>query len=341
MVKLKVSTKIHNKAKTQLNIPPICARNAGMCRDLIPFSHKSSSEVQHWFYVIRSGSQLGWDYVIWDRALCRPVKFCHTERGKLFLCTQAHCPLPVSTGQTQIVTARSCTTEAQTMKEISCGQEKTNLKTSTTFNIFQLVARTKTSLLHYWGAQSNKQNLKRIYCFEEPSAPILQMLSGGWCSFLPCYLSSQVQGVVKYCHLMKLDETLINPCSGGTYRNSVYLIMAKRGTTSITVCIDCLIFGEGTSYYVPQSLHGWWVLFHMEVPLDDFLPIFFMSMLKFKSRICPFTSMKGFSERRQGQTVWDGVKWTRPVTFWGLWVLLRSWQPITSTSSFRNIPLRP
>ncbi len=51
------------------------------CRDFLPFSHKSISEVQHWCWVFRSGSQSVFQVLdgVEVRALCRPVKFFHTK----------------------------------------------------------------------------------------------------------------------------------------------------------------------------------------------------------------------------------------------------------------------
>jgi hypothetical protein len=61
------------------------------CRDFLPFSHKSISEVRHWCWAIRPGSQLAFQLIqkvfngVEVRALCRPVKFLHTDLDKTFL----------------------------------------------------------------------------------------------------------------------------------------------------------------------------------------------------------------------------------------------------------------
>ena len=61
------------------------------CRDLIPFSHKRISEVGHWCWAIRSGSQSAFQFIlkVFDgvdvRALCGPVKFFHTDLDSPFL----------------------------------------------------------------------------------------------------------------------------------------------------------------------------------------------------------------------------------------------------------------
>jgi hypothetical protein len=61
------------------------------CGDLLPFSHKSISDVGHWCWVNRPGSQLAFKFIpkvfngVEVRALCSPVKFFHTYLNKLFL----------------------------------------------------------------------------------------------------------------------------------------------------------------------------------------------------------------------------------------------------------------
>ena len=61
------------------------------CRDLLPFSHKSISEVRHLFWAIRPGSQSEFQLIskVFDevevRALYRPVKVFHTDLDKPFL----------------------------------------------------------------------------------------------------------------------------------------------------------------------------------------------------------------------------------------------------------------
>jgi hypothetical protein len=66
------------------------------CKDLLLFSHKSISEVRHWCWAIRPGSQSAFKLFpkVFDedevRALCRPVKFFHTDLDMdLTLCTGA------------------------------------------------------------------------------------------------------------------------------------------------------------------------------------------------------------------------------------------------------------
>jgi hypothetical protein len=55
------------------------------------FSNKSISEVGHWCWAIRTGLQSAFQFIpkVFDvvevRALCRPVKFFHTDLDKLFL----------------------------------------------------------------------------------------------------------------------------------------------------------------------------------------------------------------------------------------------------------------
>ena len=62
-----------------------------LLQGLLLFSHKSISEVGHWCWVIRPGSQLVFQFIpkVFDgvevRALCRPVEFFHTELNKPFL----------------------------------------------------------------------------------------------------------------------------------------------------------------------------------------------------------------------------------------------------------------
>ena len=59
--------------------------------DLLPFSHKSISEVRHWCWTIMPGSQSVFQFIpkVFDgvevRALCRPVKFFHSDLDKPFL----------------------------------------------------------------------------------------------------------------------------------------------------------------------------------------------------------------------------------------------------------------
>ena len=61
------------------------------CGDFLPFSHKSISEVGHWCWAIRPGSQSAFQFIpkVFDgieaRALCRPVKFFHADLDKPFL----------------------------------------------------------------------------------------------------------------------------------------------------------------------------------------------------------------------------------------------------------------
>ena len=61
------------------------------CGDLLPFSHKSISEVVHRFWAIRSGLQSAFQFIpqvfngVEVRALSRPVKFFHTDFNKPFL----------------------------------------------------------------------------------------------------------------------------------------------------------------------------------------------------------------------------------------------------------------
>jgi hypothetical protein len=61
------------------------------CGDLVPFSHKGISEVGHGCWTIRPGSQSAFQFIpkVFDgveiKALCRPVKFFHTDLNKLFL----------------------------------------------------------------------------------------------------------------------------------------------------------------------------------------------------------------------------------------------------------------
>jgi hypothetical protein len=58
------------------------------CGDLLPFSHSSISEVGHWCW---TGSQSAFQIIpkvfigVEVRALCRPVKFFHTDLDKPFL----------------------------------------------------------------------------------------------------------------------------------------------------------------------------------------------------------------------------------------------------------------
>ncbi len=72
------------------------------CRDLIPFSHKSLSEVQHGCQMMRSGSQLQFLLIpkVLDgaevRALCRPAECFQTKLGKLFLDGAALCTVALS-----------------------------------------------------------------------------------------------------------------------------------------------------------------------------------------------------------------------------------------------------
>jgi len=71
------------------------------CGDLFPFSHKSIREVGQRCWVIRSGLQLVFQFItkVFDgveaRALCRPVKFLHTDRQTISvwtsLCAREHC----------------------------------------------------------------------------------------------------------------------------------------------------------------------------------------------------------------------------------------------------------
>ena len=61
-------------------------------RDLLPFSHKSISEVGHLCWAIRTGSQSAFQFIpkLFDgvevRALWRPVKFFQPDLDKAFLC---------------------------------------------------------------------------------------------------------------------------------------------------------------------------------------------------------------------------------------------------------------
>ena len=61
------------------------------CRDLLPFSHKSIIGDRRWCWVIRPGSQSAFQFIpklinaVEVRALCRPVKFFHTNLNKPFL----------------------------------------------------------------------------------------------------------------------------------------------------------------------------------------------------------------------------------------------------------------
>ena len=61
------------------------------CEDLLPFNHKRISEVGHWCWAIRGGSQSTFQFIqkVFDgvvvRTLCRPVKFFHTDLDKPFL----------------------------------------------------------------------------------------------------------------------------------------------------------------------------------------------------------------------------------------------------------------
>lgn len=91
----RIATEIHAR-----NILYICRESETQallkewfsCRDLIRFGHEGISEVQLWWWVIRSGSQstfqlipkvLDWFEV---RALCRTVqRSVHTKLGHLFL----------------------------------------------------------------------------------------------------------------------------------------------------------------------------------------------------------------------------------------------------------------
>ena len=58
---------------------------------MLPFSHKSITEVGHWCWAIRSGTQSAFQFIlkVFDgvevRALCRPIKFFHTDLDKPFL----------------------------------------------------------------------------------------------------------------------------------------------------------------------------------------------------------------------------------------------------------------
>jgi hypothetical protein len=58
---------------------------------LLPFSHKSIIADRRWFWVIRPGSQSAFQFIpklmdaVEVRALCRPVKFFHTNLDKPFL----------------------------------------------------------------------------------------------------------------------------------------------------------------------------------------------------------------------------------------------------------------
>ena len=58
---------------------------------MLPFSHNSISEVGHWCWGIRPGSQSALQFIpkVFDgvevSALCRPVKFFHTDLNKPFL----------------------------------------------------------------------------------------------------------------------------------------------------------------------------------------------------------------------------------------------------------------
>ncbi len=58
------------------------------CRDLLPFSHKSISEVQHWCWVLKPGSQSVFLLIpkvldgVEVRALRRPAKVFHTKLRK-------------------------------------------------------------------------------------------------------------------------------------------------------------------------------------------------------------------------------------------------------------------
>jgi hypothetical protein len=60
------------------------------CRDLLPFSHNTFSEVEHWCWAIRPGSQSAFQFIpkVFDgfdvRALGRPVKFIHIDLDKPF-----------------------------------------------------------------------------------------------------------------------------------------------------------------------------------------------------------------------------------------------------------------
>jgi hypothetical protein len=62
------------------------------CGDLLPFSHKSISEVGHWCFAIRAGLQSTFQCIpnLFDvvkvRALCRSVKFFHTPISTNHFC---------------------------------------------------------------------------------------------------------------------------------------------------------------------------------------------------------------------------------------------------------------
>jgi hypothetical protein len=98
------------------------------CGDLLSFSHDSISEVRHWCWRIRPGSQSVFQFMskVFDfvevRALCRPVKFFHTDLYKPLmygprLCAQGHCNAETGKGLPHPVATKL---EAQNHLECYC-----------------------------------------------------------------------------------------------------------------------------------------------------------------------------------------------------------------------------
>ena len=97
------------------------------CGDLLPFSRKSISEVGHGCRAIRPGSQSTFQFMpkVFDgvevKALCRPVKFFHTDLNKPFpygpLCARGHCHAETGKGLPQTVATKL---EAQNCLECHC-----------------------------------------------------------------------------------------------------------------------------------------------------------------------------------------------------------------------------
>ena len=94
---------IHKIMGINMELVPVCCYNSlhssgkasnqmleQCCRNWLPFSHKSISEVGHGCWPIWPGSQFAFQLIpkVFDgvevRALCRPVKFFHTNLDKPF-----------------------------------------------------------------------------------------------------------------------------------------------------------------------------------------------------------------------------------------------------------------
>jgi hypothetical protein len=112
--------------------------------DLLSFSHNSISEVEHWCWTFRPGLQLAFQIIlkvfhgVEVRALCRPVKFFHTDLRQTIslwtlLCAQGHCHTETAKGLPQTF---AIMLEAQNHLECHC--------------MLKALARTmKTSADHY------------------------------------------------------------------------------------------------------------------------------------------------------------------------------------------------